>query len=233
MKGIAPSPELATSTVEVDLSAWNQVFVVGDVHGCAQELRTLLSRLRPDSNDLVLFAGDLVRKGPASDDVVDIVRANQNYKSVCGNNEAKVINGYVSVDELSAEDIEWLETLPNAFRWETGLLVHGGVNPRADTQTPSTVRCVRSLAENPGYGNSPYWWQLHEMPPRVFFGHTVFSDPFITHRAVGIDTGCVYGGALSAINIRTGEVTQVESNGVYQERADSAILNPGNVVRNN
>nr|WP_233274774.1 metallophosphoesterase [Haladaptatus cibarius] len=72
----------------IDADEWDDIYVVGDVHGCLTELESLLETLGVnDDDDLVVFVGDLIRKGPDSLGVLELVQANDNLLSVRGNNE--------------------------------------------------------------------------------------------------------------------------------------------------
>lgn len=51
-----------------------------------------------------------------------------------------------------------------------------------------------------GY-DGPFWFETYEGPPRVFFGHTVLEEPFEREWTVGLDTGCVYGGTVTAYDV--------------------------------
>jgi serine/threonine protein phosphatase 1 len=62
---------VAPAHTRLDVSGDGTISVVGDVHGCIDELRALWERLAPGSEDRVVFVGDLVRKGPDSDAVVE------------------------------------------------------------------------------------------------------------------------------------------------------------------
>ncbi|MDR9382210.1 MAG: metallophosphoesterase family protein, partial [Natronomonas sp.] len=122
-------PDVKADHLRVDLSGWADVYVVGDVHGCADALDRLLSVLDVTDEDLVLFVGDLIRKGPDSAGVVRRVRAADNMRSVRGNNEEKVLRGEKTVPGLDDDDLTWLRSLPVAISWDGGLIVHGGVDP--------------------------------------------------------------------------------------------------------
>ena len=74
----------------VDVDAWDDIYVIGDVHGCLSELEMLLDELDTSEDDLVVFVGDLVRKGPDNHGVVDLVRSSPNMLSIRGNNEEKI-----------------------------------------------------------------------------------------------------------------------------------------------
>ncbi len=135
----------------------DRTFVVGDVHGCIDELRTLLGLLAPRPAEHLVFCGDLVDKGPDSAGVVRLVRGlrdhGQRLTLVEGNHEAKharfrrhertraetgasnPVRGAEALgaitSQLDAADIAFLET---AVRFERlpehdAIVVHGGVPP--------------------------------------------------------------------------------------------------------
>lgn len=224
------TPTLAEQTETFDPDEWDDIYILGDIHGCIDELQTMLRRLEPTETDLVLFVGDLIRKGPNSKAVVDIVRANPNYQTVRGNNEQKVIDGRKDVDGLGPDERTWFESLPAVIQLGNDIITHGGVDPTQETHRLREVVTVRSLVKGGSYGDTPYWWQKYEAPPRVFFGHTVLEKPLVTPDVVGLDTGCVYGGSLTAFDWRANRVTeQVISQKTYQERPNDVILNPDDV----
>lgn len=218
-------PEVAAHHRHLDLSAWEDVYVVGDVHGCADALDRLLAVLDVTDDDLVVFVGDLIRKGPDSERVIDRVRDADNMFSVRGNNEQKVLRGEKTVPPLDEDDIAWLRSLPVAISWDGGLVVHGGVDPRRPLpeQSVDDLQNTRSLAPDGGY-DGPFWYEQYEGSPRVFFGHTVLEEPIETEWAVGLDTGCVYGGSLTAYDLRRGRFKSVPALRPGQSRSDSKIV---------
>ncbi|WP_101294404.1 metallophosphoesterase family protein [Halegenticoccus soli] len=217
----------------VDPDDWDDIYVVGDVHGCLAELRALLGKLRPGDDDLVVFVGDLVRKGPNSGGVVDLVRGSPNMLAVRGNNEEKVLRGEKTVPGLAEADVEWLRSLPVAVSWDDALVVHGGVDPRKPLaeHTVDDLQTTRSLAPGGSY-DRPFWFERYDGPKRVFFGHTVMERPVVREHAVGLDTGCVYGGALTAYDWRCGEFVGVEADRTVQSRKDSKIVTPRRTAAN-
>lgn len=62
--------------------------VIGDVHGCVEELKSLLRDLSPSRTDRVLFLGDLMDKGPDGPACVRLVRES-GYAMILGNHEEK------------------------------------------------------------------------------------------------------------------------------------------------
>lgn len=208
----------------LDADAWADIYVVGDVHGCRATLDRLVDRLDPSSEDLLVFVGDLVRKGPDSAGVLDFVRDHENAVSVRGNNEQDIIDGSKSAPALDAVDVADLESFPLAVSWDDCLVVHGGVDHRKPLvdHSPTDLLETRSLAGG-GY-ERPFWFEQRRDSPRVFFGHTVLDAPFETEWAVGLDTGCVYGGSLTAYDYRAGEFVSVPAAETHQSRSDDSIV---------
>ncbi|WP_284014401.1 metallophosphoesterase family protein [Halobaculum litoreum] len=227
-------PEVEQLHRRVDVSAWSDVYVVGDVHGCPDELDRLLAALDVTDDDLVVFVGDLVRKGPDSKGVVERVRDADNMLTVRGNNEEKLLRGDKELPELTDDDLDWIASLPVAISWagdddtHGALVVHGGVDPRVPLTEHSVddLQNNRSLQPGGSYGDRPYWWEQYAGPERVFFGHTVLARPVVREFAVGLDTGCVYGGDLTAYDWRRDTFHSVSPEGTAEERAERKILEP-------
>lgn len=216
--------EMAAKHRRLAADEYENSYVVGDVHGCLTELRTLWDRLDPGPSDVVVFVGDLVRKGPASVEVVKFVESRPNAVSVRGNNEAKIIHGRVDTTPFeSVTDI--IASFPLAVSWEDSLVVHGGVDPRRTLREhdPSDVLEMRAVPPENGY-DGPFWFELYGGQPRVFFGHTVLDAPYVTDGAVGLDTGCVYGGSLTAYDCTREQTVSVPAERTYQQRPDDKIL---------
>lgn len=210
----------------IDSADYNDIYVVGDVHGCREAFEALLGELSLGPDDVLVTVGDLVRKGPDSGGVLDIVRVQENVISVRGNNEQHLVSGRKSHPDHGAEDIAFMESLPLAVSWDDVLVVHGGVDhrrPLAD-HTREDLLNMRSLAGN-GY-ERPYWFETRAEGPRVFFGHTVLSEPFESPYAVGLDTGCVYGGQLTAYDYRRERFISVESPAAHHHRDEGNIVSP-------
>ncbi|SFR54559.1 metallophosphoesterase family protein [Halogeometricum limi] len=210
----------------VDVNDWDQLYVVGDVHGCRAELEQMLDELDVTEDDLVVFVGDLVRKGPDSAGVVSMVRDAPNMLTVRGNNEEKLIRGEKHLEELSEADMEWIRELPVAISWDGALVVHGGVDPRKplDEHSVEELENFRSFTDDDG--NEPYWWEVYQGPSRVFFGHTPLSAPVDRRYAVGLDTGCVYGNELTAYDWYGDEYVTVTPEETAEERKDSKWVHP-------
>lgn len=219
-------PDVAPHHRRLDRSAWENVYVVGDVHGCYDRLQALLDTLDVGARDLLVFVGDLVRKGPDSARVVAFVRDHENAVSVRGNNEDKLIDGRAHEPGLTEADLAFCRSLPVAISFGDALVVHGGIDTRKSLaeQRVDDLLTTRAIPPENGY-DGPFWFDAYEGSPRVFFGHTVLDAPLVTEEAVGLDTGCVYGGALTAYDYNAGETVCVPGH-EHQHRADDAILTP-------
>jgi polynucleotide kinase-phosphatase len=111
--------------------------IIGDVHGCASELRTLLTRLgwtidydgevatnaSHDDGRMAVFVGDLVDRGPDTPGVLRLVMgmvASGAALCVSGNHEAKLVRALkgsnVTVSHGLAESLAQLEAAPTSFR---------------------------------------------------------------------------------------------------------------------
>jgi len=220
-EGVKPafSDAVEGNHLRIDADSWENIYVVGDVHGCIEELESLLERLSPSGNELVLFVGDLVNKGPDSEAVVQRVMRMDNGLTVRGNNEQKVAEGRSSPG-LSEESREFVRSAPFVVSWGSNMVVHGGVSPAKPLRShqPTDLLETRSICGN-GYEGT-FWFERYQGDVRVFFGHTVLNTPLDLGNAVGLDTGCVYGGGLTAYDTGGEGFVTVGSDRTYRERSE-------------
>jgi len=111
---------------------------VGDVQGCAQELRDLLATAGFDpGRHRLAFCGDLINRGPDSVGVLELARR-MDALAVIGNHEVALLEGRPSptLDQVrrqlgsSLEQwIGWLRSLPTFIRGDGYILVHAGIVP--------------------------------------------------------------------------------------------------------
>ncbi|SFR90731.1 serine/threonine protein phosphatase 1 [Halomicrobium zhouii] len=225
---MTPIPQFS-DTVEsrherLDVDDYGAVYVVGDVHGSRAALERLLAELDPADDDRLVFVGDLVRKGPDSPGVVDLVRDDDRLVSVRGNNEQKVVRGDKDPDWLRDGDRAYFESLPVVISFDDALVVHGGVDPGRplDDHTVDELLTMRA-PDGDGY-DGPFWYDDYDGPHRVFFGHTVHDSPVEREYAVGLDTGCVYGGMLTAYDYRNDDCVTIEQTTTHEQRDDAKIV---------
>lgn len=212
-----------------------RTFVVGDVHGCRQELEDLLDAaiFRPERDALVLV-GDLVAKGPDSAGVLALIRKLKG-RSVLGNHDAAMLrlrhgsgekrSHHAEVAKtLSPDDWSLLESLPwwLDFPQENTLVVHAGLVPNVALvdQKKDDLLNMRSLLPD-GTGSKRIeggvpWAQGWNGPRFVVFGHDAVRGLQRAPYALGLDTGCCYGRQLTGVWLDSRALVQVPARQVWQ-----------------
>lgn len=202
-----------------------RTILVGDVHGCADELDALLERVAVAPADRLVFVGDLVVRGPYPQRVLATLRA-LGASAVRGNHEDRLLRlrsrglsdalptELARTAELFDED-DWrfLAALPLWLALpENGLVVvHAGLVPGVaiEAQEPRHLlhlRCIDAHGRpSERRDDGTPWGALYVGPPHVVFGHNALPEAQIHPWATGIDTGCVYGRALTALVLDQGE----------------------------
>ena len=212
-----------------------RIIIIGDVHGCYMELAQLLRELHvAPGRDRVIFIGDLINKGPDSGRVYSL------FQSVCGesimgNHEWSMLQLLDGDKNRHAKYREHLERdfgkeLPRFVRavrkwpfWlDLGdyLLVHAGLVPgehpsETDPWTLTTIRTWDGVGKdllNPA--NAP-WFDLYEGSQTVVFGHWAALGGLFREKVVGLDTGCVYGGMLTALVLPDRRFVRVQAQQPY------------------
>ncbi|HTE49441.1 MAG TPA: metallophosphoesterase [Kofleriaceae bacterium] len=188
--------------------------VIGDVHGCHQELLALLDRIGPSQDDVLVSVGDLVDRGPEPAEVIRFFRDRPGSVVLTGNHERKHVRGVRSyAQEMTrlqlgagyAEAVEWMATLPYYLELDDAIVVHAGLVPgvslaeqREDVLCGSTAgehELERQLAGR-------RWHEVWEGPKPVVFGHHVVDQPLVRPGLIyGIDTGACHGGRLTALTL--------------------------------
>ncbi|MCA9586655.1 MAG: serine/threonine protein phosphatase [Myxococcales bacterium] len=209
-----------------------RLFAVGDVHGCADELRALLQQLPLGHGAVVVFVGDYIDRGPDSRGVVDTILELKDYcEVVClrGNHEAMLLEFLDGSDPVKVarfiynggsatlasyadeegnvlippEHIEFYKELKLFHVLGEYCFVHAGL--------PVDVPQI-NLAE---HSEEMVWMRRRRGVPApamskvVVHGHTTVREVEISPRHINLDTACVYGGYLSAIELPSGTIHQV------------------------
>ena len=236
-----PFPAQRHLTIEEDQIAGKKLLIIGDVHGCYDELVELLDQNNArDPNICVIFVGDLMNKGPKSDLVVKLAREMGAY-CVRGNHEEVSLREWQKfnadpstmrekfswLQNLSAEDIKWAEELPFSIRIPSRkvIVVHAGMVPGVDLeeQSPDHLLHMRDLIydadtsswrgiKKPQVDSIP-WGSRWPGPEHVYYGHDARRKLQRYEFATGLDTGCVYGGTLTAVFLSEGVKAEDEEEG--------------------
>lgn len=196
-----------------------RTIIIGDVHGCYVELAQLLRELHVVAGrDRVIFIGDLINKGPDSARVFSLFRSVRG-EAVMGNHEWSMLQLLAGDRNKHAKYWEHLErnfgkALPDFVRtvqkWPLWLdigdylLVHAGLSPGqhpsvTDPWTLTTIRTWDGVGKdllNPAH---PPWFDLYDGDQTVVFGHWASLGGLQREKVIGLDTGCVYGGMLTAL----------------------------------
>jgi predicted phosphodiesterase len=212
-----------------------RTLVVGDVHGCLDELLALLAAAGRAPADRVVLVGDLVAKGPDSAGVVRWARESK-ADAVLGNHDAHVLRAVhgdprvgplhrAVADSLSAADVAWLEARPLFLRLDPigdrpYVVVHGGLVPGIpiELQTREHLLNLRSIKDDGEPSKKIVgapWASLWTGPEHVVFGHDAVRGLQRHPFATGLDTGCVYGRELTALVLPAGELVSVPAARAY------------------
>lgn len=123
-----------------------KTWVIGDVHGCAQELDELVKMVNSSGGDArFIFLGDLVHKGPDSSGVVRQVRniVANHPGSICISGNHEEIELRKPTEGLSEDDVSFLKSLPLLHQFEAGgrkyVAVHGGIPPSFSKNYPEGI----------------------------------------------------------------------------------------------
>ena len=241
--------------------------IIGDVHGCYDELAILLERLgyelktRADADGetgysathpegrKAVFVGDLVDRGPGVAKVLKLVMDMVSEGSalcVAGNHESKLVRKLqgrnVQVSHGLAESLAQLELESPAFqqrvaRFLDGLISHyvlddgGLVVAHAGMKTEYQGRASARVRDFCLYGETTGETDEFGLPVRsnwaadyrgramVVYGHTPVVEPAWLNSTINVDTGCVFGGRLTALRYPEKELVSVPAARVYYEPA--------------
>jgi diadenosine tetraphosphatase ApaH/serine/threonine PP2A family protein phosphatase len=198
-------------------------YAIGDIHGCHNLLAALLEGVRDHADGRahhLVFLGDYIDRGPDSAAVVATVREMQarspdTVTCLMGNHEMMLLSaardrsltrwwldngggttlesyGAASPRDLPRDLLEWLATLPTQHEDARRIYVHAGLNPARsrDAQTDHDRLWIRE----------PFLSADHDFGKHVVHGHTPVRTAVPDVRAcrTNLDTGAVFGGALSA-----------------------------------
>ncbi len=225
--------------------------IIGDVHGCAEELERLLEKLGWQQDDdgcyqhiddrMIIFVGDLVDRGPNNPKVLQIAMDLLEKKRafwVLGNHDDKLrrwLNGNkVKLSHGIEETIAQFNKLPQAFHQkvfetlaslpsyivlddERLVVAHAGLKEKFHFHMTEGAHKFAlfgqptGLYDDHGYPIRYAWEQDYQGKPTIIFGHVVVDEVKNINNCIDIDTGCVFGGKLTAYLWPEKEIVQVQS----------------------
>lgn len=266
---VLKSPEEIDAAVIERTKLWNDrrdehgpFDVIGDVHGCLDELATLLSSLgyevdgipesptaRHPEGRKAVYLGDLVDRGPDSPGVLRLVMSMVREGSalcVPGNHDIKLMRKLrgrdVRITHGLAETLEQLEREPAEFHQEIAdfidglvshyvlddgklVVAHAGLKETFQGRASGRVRefCLfgETTGETDEYGLPVRydWAAEYRGPAVVAYGHTPVPEATWLNRTICLDTGCVFGGRLTALRYPEKELVDVPARHTYYEPA--------------
>jgi protein phosphatase len=242
--------------------------IIGDVHGCFDELVELLGKLgyetgksagawhHPEGRKMA-FVGDLVDRGPKIPEVVRLVMDSVNFGSalcVPGNHDMKFMRKIwgkdMQINHGLAESLaqfeayekdyrgfsrvaaEFIHKLVSHYLLDDGKLVvaHAGMKETMQGRGSGAVREFALFGETTGETDEfglpvRYNWAAeYRGAAAVVYGHTPVPEPEWLNRTINIDTGCVFGGKLTALRYPEKELVSVPARQVYATPAKPFLV---------
>jgi serine/threonine protein phosphatase 1 len=214
----------------------HRVIAIGDVHGCAKALRSLVEVVRPQPDDTLITLGDCVDRGPDSRQVIDemlSLRERCKLVPLLGNHEELMLNfldgkpqpdnwlevgGAATVESYRKTDgklfpppeahVEYIRTWGDFYETKSHFFAHGNYEPerRLAEQHWQTMRWQSLKSSIPG---------PHLLGKTAVVGHTSLKAGEVLDLGylVCIDTYCWGGGWLTAFDTTTGTYWQVDRDG--------------------
>jgi serine/threonine protein phosphatase 1 len=211
-----------------------RTIAIGDIHGHSAALAAILSVIDPQPDDTLVLLGDYVDRGPDSRGVLEQVIELGNRCHVVplmGNHEEMMLGAREGWDNLrfwlrcggdaalqsygQAEDVSltprehlrFLEGLARFYETERHFFIHANYAPNWRLEEHDSKTAL--------------WLPLTDLPGRHYsgkiaiLGHTPQENHMILDLGYlkCIDTGCGYGGPLTALDVGRGEIWQVDEAG--------------------
>ncbi len=231
--------------------------IIGDVHGCYDELALLLDKLgyliepgeaprvtHPDGRKLI-FVGDLVDRGPAVPQVLRLVMSivatgagfcvignhDDKLKRALQGRDVKIAHGLAeSLEQLASESdalkqqvVQFIDDLRSHYVFDNNKLAvaHAGIKAHYIGRGSPRIRDFCMYGESTGeideFGlpvRYP-WARDYRGETLVVYGHTPVPEPEWINNTLDIDTGCVFGGKLTALRYPERETVSVPAARVY------------------
>jgi serine/threonine protein phosphatase 1 len=213
-----------------------RLIAIGDVHGCAEALRSVLGAVVPQAEDVVITLGDYVNRGPDTCGVIEqLLELRQHCQLIplMGNHDARllaVVAGESPVDtwlekggrqtlrsygmardprKLPREHLAFLQGCRKYYLTETHFFAHANYRPERDWEAQDDDTLLRLSLRD--YVPGP-----HPSGKVAIVGHTPqrSSQPLDLGHLICLDTGCCYGGLLTAMEVGTRQLWQADEPGV-------------------
>lgn len=244
-----------------------KIDVIGDIHGCLNELHHLFDQLgyqkqedgyyHPDGR-VPVFIGDITDRGPHSVEVIrlvcNMVLKHKNAKYVPGNHCNKLYRYFLGNNVMLKHGLETtageLETLNSQQRERirtrfmtlyeqaplyleipevNAVIAHAGITEsligRHDKKVKTFVLYGDISGKKDAMGRPIRndWAKHYHGSQWIVYGHTPVKQPRIVGQTINIDTGCVFGNALTAFRLPEKKTMMTLSNQPYMEEKFSTF----------
>ncbi len=220
--------------------------------------------VEPPQGRKAVFVGDLVDRGPKVTEVLRLVMEMQKRgRALCipGNHDLKLVRALrgrnvntehglaeslsqleKESDGFKAQIVEFLEGLVSHYVLDNGKLVvaHAGMKEELQGRASGRVREFALYGETTGETDEfglpirRNWADEYRGSAMVVYGHTPVVEPQWVNRTINIDTGCVFGGELTALRYPERELVSIPAHRTYYEPAKPLkTLHPGEVLEKN
>jgi serine/threonine protein phosphatase 1 len=214
----------------------NRLIAIGDIHGCSSALAVILKLIEPSVTDTIVTLGDVIDWGPDSKGVIDTLltldkqcnlvpilgnhedmllyahRSNSELNSWLHSGGQKTLDSYgplASLADIPPSHMQFLKTFRPCFETDDHIFVHANYcwySPLKD-QPSSLLRWISIEESEP---------KPHLSGKTVILGHLpgpIRNGGFFQC----LDTGCGLGGCLTAMDLGTGHLWQVDEIGQVRQ----------------
>ncbi|MGH8549931.1 MAG: metallophosphoesterase [Methylococcales bacterium] len=202
-----------------------RTFVIGDIHGCYDELIELIDQIGLRDEDWLVSVGDILDRGGKSRDVYHYFKNRPNAKVLIGNHERKHLKRILSYSQeivkvQFAEEypslLQWLRGLDYYFESDEAIIVHAAFEHDRSLDEQKEAVLTGSVSGEAylqrKYGPGTHWSDYYAGEKAVIYGHRVVGDePLIKNNTYGLDTGACHGGYLTAIELPGFVIHRVKS----------------------
>lgn len=205
----------------------NKIFAIGDIHGCLDKLKELMDKLVIDRpSDTLVFIGDYIDRGRYSREVVDyLIGLKNDYQNIVfllGNHEQMFMNYLDGVNEglylgnggratlesyaislfdnitqrkakIPQDHWNFFQSLRPYYETDQYIFVHAGLRE----ELPLKEQAIDDLL----WIRFEFIANENDFGKTVVFGHTPMRDLMVNTNKIGIDTGAVYGGKLTCVEL--------------------------------
>lgn len=213
--------------------------LIGDIHGCYDELQALLDIAGLSGDDEIIALGDIVDRGPATPQVLEFFQTQPNARSIMGNHERKHLRSFrgetkaarsqiISRAQLGKNYPAWLkfiEVFPRGLELDEAILVHGFWEPGKSLTQQNDMVIIGTMGGEKIVTKAcgDKWYEHYDGDKPLIVGHHDYlrnGQPLIYRDKVFcLDTGCCTGKALTGIILPDFRIVSVPSRANYWRQA--------------